>query len=139
MHLESGSVPSLEQPSITPDENQLESWKLLTISPGAGAENKVEGQETSAAWLDSLCLDNAKRKLTEIGIHSQADETSQFRVGDQEKLGDRVSETEPASALGGSIEVAASLEGSDDGFFALEEDLESAGLDKSDALGNSFY
>lgn len=58
VHLVSGSVPSLEQPSVTPD---------TTISKveNDGVGDRID-DAISASWLDSLCLD--KRKGEQSGL-----------------------------------------------------------------------
>lgn len=58
VHLVSGSVPSLEQPPVTPD-------------PPVAIDE--ESSDISAAWLDNLFLDNAKAKLLAKNSQSATD------------------------------------------------------------------
>lgn len=58
VHLVSGSVPSLEQPSVTPDTTHS---KVQNDGVGDRIDDAI-----SASWLDSLCLD--KRKGEQSGL-----------------------------------------------------------------------
>lgn len=58
VHLVSGSVPSLEQPSVTPNTT-------LSKVENDGAGDRID-DAISASWLDSLCLD--KRKGEQSGL-----------------------------------------------------------------------
>lgn len=73
VHLVSGSVPSLEQPPVTPDQT---TWERSKVPEGAGATINEESSEISAEWLDNLFLDNAKARLLAKNSQSMTDSTA---------------------------------------------------------------
>jgi hypothetical protein len=81
VHLVTGSLPCLEQkPSVLPDQSSWEPWRLSSPSDvGPSATVADETQISSAAWLESLCLDSGRRRIIKSAYAADAVEEQGLR------------------------------------------------------------
>lgn len=75
VHLVSGSVPSLEQSSVTPDPTLL---KVQNDGVGDRIDDVI-----SASWLDSLCLDKRKGEQSQLLVNEREGSYQVENPGDE--------------------------------------------------------
>jgi len=128
VHLVTGSLPCLEQkPSVLPDQSSWEPWRLSSPSDvGPGATVADETQISSAAWLESLCLDSGRRRIIKSAYGTDAVEEQGLRE-QEEGSSDGSIILETAHESEGCVEDADLLEDPDFDSIGSKEDLECPG------------
>lgn len=128
VHLVTGSLPCLEQkPSVLPDQSSWEPWRLSSPSDvGPSATVADETQISSAAWLESLCLDSGRRRIIKSAYGTDAVEEQGLRE-QEEGSSDGSIILETACESEGCVEDADLLEDTDLDSIGSKEDLECPG------------
>ncbi len=128
VHLVTGSLPCLEQkPSVLPDQSSWEPWRLSSPSDvGPSATVADETQISSAAWLESLCLDSGRRRIIKSAYGTDAVEEQGLRE-QEEGSSDGSIILETAHESEGCVEDADLLEDPDLDSIGSKEDLECPG------------
>jgi Obg family GTPase CgtA len=128
VHLVTGSIPCLEQkPSVSPDQSSWEPWRLSSPSDvGPSATVADETQISSAAWLESLCLDSGRRRIIKSAYGTDAVEEQGLRE-QEEGSSDGSIILETACESEGCVEDADLLEDPDLDSIGSKEDLECPG------------